>query len=38
MRPDYPNKIFNDKRGNYILLLQSLAKDLVGPPFFFVLP
>jgi hypothetical protein len=27
MRPDYPHKIFSDKRFNYILLMESLAMD-----------
>jgi len=27
MRPDYPNKIFGDKRSNYILLVKTLAED-----------
>jgi len=27
MRPDYPYKLFNDKRSNYILLVQTLAED-----------
>jgi len=27
MRPDYPHKIFNDKRANYCLLMQALAMD-----------
>ena len=27
MRPDHPNKIFNDKRDNYICLMESLATD-----------
>ena len=27
MRPDYPFKIFKDKRINYILLMQTLAAD-----------
>lgn len=25
MRPDYPHKIFNDKRHNYCLLMEALA-------------
>lgn len=25
MRPDYPQKHFNDKRNAYVLLIQSLA-------------
>jgi hypothetical protein len=25
MRPDYPHKIFNDKRTRYYLLMESLA-------------
>jgi hypothetical protein len=27
MRPDYPSKIFNDKRTHYVLLIQSLAEE-----------
>jgi hypothetical protein len=27
MRPDYPSKIFGDKRSSYVLLMQSLAED-----------
>jgi len=27
MRPDYPHKIFGDKRGNYCLLMEALAMD-----------
>jgi hypothetical protein len=27
MLPDYPHKIFNDKRGNYSLLMETLAMD-----------
>lgn len=27
MRPDYPYKLFNDKRSNYILLVQTLAEE-----------
>lgn len=27
MRPDYPNKVFDDKRGLYSLLMQTLAED-----------
>ena len=27
MRPDYPNKLFTDERGHYILLMQALAED-----------
>jgi len=30
MRPDYPYKLFNDKRSNYILLIQTLAEELVA--------
>ena len=29
MRPDHPYKIFPDKRGNYILLVQTLAQDVI---------
>jgi len=25
MRPDYPNKIFSDKRFQYVMLMESLA-------------
>jgi len=25
MRPDYPQKIFNDKRHNFVLLMETLA-------------
>jgi len=31
MLPDYPHKIFNDKRINYSLLMETLAMD--APPF-----
>jgi len=27
MLPDYPHKVFNDKRSNYILLILALAMD-----------
>jgi hypothetical protein len=27
MRPDYPHKIFGDKRTNYILLVEKLAME-----------
>ncbi len=27
MRPDYPYKIFTDKRVNYVLLVEALATD-----------
>jgi len=27
MKPDYPFKIFYDKRQNYVLLIHSLAED-----------
>jgi hypothetical protein len=27
MKPDYPHKIFNDKRCNYNLLMEVLAMD-----------
>jgi hypothetical protein len=27
MRPDYPTKIFRDKRINYSMLMQSLSED-----------
>lgn len=27
MRPDYPYKVFSDKRSNYILLVEALAID-----------
>jgi len=27
MRPDYPFKLFTDKRSNYFLLMQTLAED-----------
>jgi hypothetical protein len=27
MQPDYPHKIFNDKRINYSLLMLTLAMD-----------
>lgn len=27
MRPDYPQKYFNDKRHNFVLLMESLAMD-----------
>jgi hypothetical protein len=31
MRPDYPQKIFNDKRSNFHLLMETLAMH---SPFF----
>ena len=31
MLPDYPHKIFNDKRGNYSLLMETLAMDDPNP-------
>jgi hypothetical protein len=27
MQPDYPNKLFADKRMNYCLLMEALAID-----------
>jgi hypothetical protein len=27
LRPDYPSKVFPDKRINYVLLMESLAAD-----------
>jgi len=27
MLPDYPHKLFNDKRSNYSLLMETLAID-----------
>jgi hypothetical protein len=30
LRPDYPAKIFADKRNNYVLLMESLAADDPG--------
>jgi hypothetical protein len=30
MLPDYPHKIFTDKRLCYFLLMQALAMDAVG--------
>ena len=27
MLPDYPHKIFGDKRGKYFLLMEALAMD-----------
>jgi hypothetical protein len=27
LRPDYPAKIFADKRNSYVLLMESLAAD-----------
>ena len=27
MIPDYPHKLFNDKRSNYPLLMETLAID-----------
>ncbi len=27
LRPDYPSKIFADKRNDYVLLLESLTTD-----------
>jgi hypothetical protein len=27
MRPDYPHKLFSDKRINYILLIEALAME-----------
>jgi hypothetical protein len=31
MLPDYPHKIFNDKRTNYSLLMETLAMDAMLP-------
>jgi hypothetical protein len=25
MQPDYPQKVFNDKRSNFVLLMETLA-------------
>jgi hypothetical protein len=30
MAPDYPHKIFSDKRFCYCLLMEALAMDAVG--------
>jgi hypothetical protein len=30
MQPDYPTKIFNDKRSSYNLLMLALALDSVN--------
>jgi len=30
MRPDYPHKVFGDKRTNYILLVEKLAMESIG--------
>jgi len=27
MQPDYPHKVFNDKRMGYFLLMEALAMD-----------
>jgi hypothetical protein len=27
MQPDYPHKVFNDKRMGYCLLMEALAMD-----------
>jgi hypothetical protein len=27
MQPDYPHKVFNDKRMDYFLLMEALAMD-----------
>ena len=27
MKPDYPHKMFTDKRGGYCLLMEALAMD-----------
>ncbi|HXB92765.1 MAG TPA: hypothetical protein VNU72_10760 [Puia sp.] len=27
LRPDYPFKVFFDKRNNYVLLMETLATD-----------
>ena len=29
MKPDYPHKVFNDKRIGYFLLMEALAMDAV---------
>ncbi len=34
MLPDYPHKIFNDKRGRYFLLMEALAMDAFRRVFF----
>jgi hypothetical protein len=31
LRPDYPFKIFADKRNEYVLLMESLAADPQSP-------
>jgi hypothetical protein len=30
MIPDYPHKIFDDKRSGYCLLMEALAMDTMG--------
>ena len=32
MLPDYPHKIFNDKRSHYFLLMEMLAMDPMTAP------
>jgi len=27
MQPDYPHKLFSDRRDHYVLLVQTLAED-----------
>jgi hypothetical protein len=34
MLPDYPHKIFDDKRGCYFLLMEALAMDTPARIFF----
>jgi hypothetical protein len=36
MLPDYPHKIFDDKRGRYFLLMEALAMDTFARPSFLV--
>lgn len=32
MRPDYPHKVFDDKRMNYCLLIEALAMECPFEP------
>jgi hypothetical protein len=31
MQPDYPHKLFFDKRSDYVLLMQTLAENAARP-------
>jgi hypothetical protein len=33
MRPDFPFKVFPDRRENYVYLMMALAEDPIACPF-----